>query len=85
MEAGVAAEEVYASLCPKLSELGEEGVCTPVECDEGLAEELGLNLKEVIASTVESEKVSHKCKVRASSQNDMIFRFTVTNNSNRNI
>jgi hypothetical protein len=39
-------EEVYVSLYQKHSEPAEEDVSTAIECDEELAEELGLDLEE---------------------------------------
>lgn len=54
-EAEVATEEVYVSLYQKQSEPAEEDVCTAMECDEELADELGLDLKEEKVEEVEEE------------------------------
>lgn len=54
-EAEVVTEEVYVSLYQKQSEPAEEDVCTAMECDEELADELGLDLKEEKVEEVEEE------------------------------
>ena len=60
-EVGVVTEEIYVSLYQKHSEPAKEDVSTAMECDEEVADELGLELKE--ADIVEERETEDEYEV----------------------